>query len=168
MAKNFRHYFFDVPVYRLPEEQYYQDRTKFIENFMSGDAGLRQFYETHRNEATRVNDHLATRFGGCWRFNEIVGHVRLHFLGSQIRGEYYGVRVRRFVRTRRKILEWQTHKLASEISVPPEATNAEIGALILKYVDECRSEMRGRYFDTETLAAIIPYMDWRRLIGWNQ
>ena len=41
------------------------------------------------------------QFGGAWKYNEIIGYIRLHFLGNQIRGEYWGVKAMCQVRTRR-------------------------------------------------------------------
>ncbi len=58
-------------------------------------------------------EHLNNKYGGTWEFNEVIGHIKLHFLGNQIRGEYWKVNAKRIVKTRSKTLEYATHKLAS-------------------------------------------------------
>jgi hypothetical protein len=51
----------------------------------------RKLLESQRDRKIRFLDHLEMRYGGPWNFNEIIGFIRLHFLGSQIRGEYFAV-----------------------------------------------------------------------------
>lgn len=161
-------YFFDVPVYRLAEEKYYSDQNEFIDSTLfpkddSYSAKLRELERNDRNINIAIRDHLWRIYGGSWRFNEIVGYIRLHFLGSQIRGEYFGVKKKRIVRTRRKLLEYQTWKLAPEINIPGDSTSAEIFILIMDYVVDCKKELKGRELDTEILEFIGPYTDWRQL-----
>ena len=55
---------------------------------------------------------------GTWRFNEIIGYVRLYFRGSQVLGEYYAVKRSRHVLTRHKTLIRRTHKLGPEHQIP--------------------------------------------------
>jgi hypothetical protein len=107
-------------------------------------------------------DHLSQVYGGSWRYNEIIGYIRLHFLGSQIRGEYFGVRSKRIVRTRKKVLEYKTWKLAVEMDIPGDSTNEQILKLIREYIDDCRKELKGRHIDSELIEIIGPYVDWRR------
>ena len=98
------------------------------------------------------------------RYNEVIGYIRLHFFGSQIRGDYFGVIADRIVRTRRKTFKYRTHKLAPEINIPPGAANSEIAELVKQYVNDCRKELPGgnrRYVDTELLDALAPHIDWR-------
>jgi hypothetical protein len=161
-------YFFDVPVYRLTQDRYNDEQNKFISDAMSpkGDpyiAALRERELKDPSINVGFRDHLWRSFGGCWRYNEIIGYIRLHFLGSQIRGEYFGVSKKRIVRTRRKILEYQTWKLAAEISIPNDSTSSEIFKIILEYLDDCRKELKGRYIHSAILESIGPYTDWRKL-----
>jgi len=149
-------YIFDVPVYRLPEEKYYSERRKYIDEqiFPPNDPDTetrRQREQNNPGTYVAWHDHLERAFGGCWQFNEIIGYIRLHFLGSQIRGEYFGVKRKRIVRTRTKTLEYQTHKLAPEIQLPASATSEEIFRLMMEYLSDCRKELKGRHIDSELL-----------------
>jgi hypothetical protein len=104
---------------------------------------------------------------GPWLFNEIVGFIRLHVLGSQFRGEYFSAEKRRNPISRSKVFTYRTHKLAPEVSIPYEASNAEILSIPISYVDNCQKELRkGRYIDSSILRTIGVHRDWRGLIGW--
>ncbi len=158
-------YFFDVPVYRLPEDKYYHERDKYIEGVIyphgspSNDAmRANEVADPHYNAA--FQDHLQREYGGCWRFNEIVGYIRLHFLGTQVRGEYYGVRKQRIVRTRTKILEYQTWKLAPEIDIHSPFTNEGIYETVRTYISDCRKELPGRHIDVELFELVGKHIDW--------
>jgi len=157
--------FFDVPVYRLPSERYYNERDAYIDRmiFRPNDKSspwLREYYKVHRDDYIRFHDHLVHRYGGPWNYNEIVGYIRLHFMGSQIRGEYFSVERKRIVRTRTKIFAHRTHKLAPEISIPAGAGNDDIFRLIKEYLKDCQREVPRRCIDTELLDVIGPYVDW--------
>ena len=167
-------YFFDVPVYRLAEARYYSERDEYIESAVHPEGSpfneaMRAKEAADPNHNIAFRDHLQRTFGGCWRFNEIIGYIRLHFLGSQVRGEYYGVRKKRVVRTRTKTLEYQTWKLATEIDVPYPHTNDRIFETVREYLTACRKELPHRYVDTELLELVGKHIDWCSLYkegGW--
>ncbi|HYC16220.1 MAG TPA: hypothetical protein VEC94_03360 [Pseudolabrys sp.] len=161
-------YFYDVAVYRLSQEEYYSDQDQYIDSVLypAGDPISDKLREMHRKDpssAVTMRDHLWRSYGGAWIFNEIIGYIRLHFLGSQIRGEYFSVNKKRLVRTRRKLIEYQTWKLAPEIDIPTDATSQKIFEIILEYLEQCRNELPRRYIDSDLLKTIGPYTNWRAL-----
>jgi hypothetical protein len=163
-------YIFDVPVYRLPEDLYYRQRNAFVAKWKKEafpDSALRQIHDGNRDHAIATRDHLIGLYGGCWRYNEVVGHIRLHFFGSQLRGEYFGVKAQRIVRSRRKLFEWKTDKLAPDVDVPNDATNAEIASLLRQYLQDCNKELPRRHIDAKILDRVAPHVDWRALLGWH-
>lgn len=157
-------YFFDIPVYRLCSDDYEKQKRAYVEKTIFSDAMSRDFYERYPDKEIQFRDHLERQYGGIWRFNEIIGFIRLHFLGSQIRGEYFATNAERIVRTRRKVFEYQTHKLAAEIDIPEEASNNQILGLIGEYLNDCQQELRGRYLDRSVFDEIGPYVDWKSLL----
>lgn len=157
-------YFFDVPVYRLAREKYDDELAKNINKAMCPDEMERIFYEHHPERAMTFRDDMQQIYGGCWDYNEIIGYIKLHFIGLQVRGEYFGVKSKRIVQTRRKIVEYQTYKLAPEIEVPYDASSEEIYGLIQKYLKDCQNELSRRYIDTERLDALAPYINWRQML----
>lgn len=162
-------YFYDIPVYRLPEERYYRERDEYIDDVLFPkdspySQSLREREAADPNCNIAIRDHLQRSYGGCWRFNEIIGYIRLHFLSSQVRGEYFAVRKKHIVRTRTKILEYHMLKLAPEVEIPYPFTSDGIYGAVLKYLADCRKELPGRYVDTELFESIGKHVDWLGLM----
>jgi len=99
-----------------------------------------------------------------WRYNEIIGYLRLYFLGTQVRAEYWRVNRKRIVRTRRKIFQFWTWKVAPETELPVNGSSAEIYKAVQEHVESCRAALKGRFVDTRQLTTIGHYIDWRALL----
>ena len=163
----------DIPVYRLSSDEYYKQRSVYVDsmakkygsNLTSSDPVIAARLARTDEEFRR---HLCKTYGGEWRYNEVIGYVRLHLLGSQVRGAYWRVDAKRIVRTRKKIIEepWDW-KLAPETELPTKGSNNEIYLAILEHVEDCSKELKKRYLDTEQLTTIGPYVDWRALFEWK-
>jgi hypothetical protein len=154
-------YFFELPVYRLSEAQYIEEENKFLSDY---------YFETHTNKGipktTTTYEKFkenSNRYRDIWRYNEIIGYVRLYILGNQIRGEYYQHKTTRIRKTRTKHFQFITQKLASEKSLSNN-TNADIYNIILEYVQDCKFELKKRYIDINNFQQIGKYIDWNRLI----
>jgi hypothetical protein len=170
-------HFFDVPVYRLPEGQYYVERNRYVERWLFGETEAEHemktdFYDRNPDQAIKFRDHLERSYGGAWIFNEIVGYIRLYFLQNQILGELWMVNAKRLVRTRKKTFVWKTWKVVAEIDIPCGSNSDHIYKLILGYLDDAQSELR-RYYrrcyvDKTTFVRIGPYVDWNRLLREHQ
>lgn len=165
-------YFFDLPVYRLKREEYYKQRTAYVDNTLfppncSFTEERRRRDTEDRSENAGIRDHLERSFGGCWEFNEIIGYIRLHFLGSQVRGEYFSVRKKRIVRTRNKTLEFLTWKLAPEVDVEYPHTSENVLHAVRAYINRCKGELPNRFIDTKRFDAIAEFVDWGRLFNDN-
>ena len=89
-------YFFDIPIYRLPEAKYNSDRDRYIEQSM-----IDLHYEKPPM-ADQFRNDLWKQYGGAWQFNEIIGYIRLYFCRNQILGELWMTNAKRIVQTRRK------------------------------------------------------------------
>jgi hypothetical protein len=143
--------FLDVPVYRLPLNEYDRQQKAYIEKTLD-DPILRD------NAAFR--QHLWERYGGCWLFNEIIGYIRLHFLGSQVRGEYFAVNRKRIVRTRNRQLGYMTHKLAPEVDIEMPVTDATIEAAVRQYLQACQRQVPRRHVDLSLFEVLAPHIRW--------
>jgi hypothetical protein len=160
--------FFDVPVYRLPEDRYYANRKRYVDGLMYGGTpafaqSQRELYAEHPDLRIADEGRFSIYYGGAWDFNEIVGFIRLHFLGTQLRGELWMVNRKRIVRTRRKLFKYRTHKVVYETDIPPHASNQEIYEQVLKYLQRAAKELRPRHIDTTMLETIGPFVDWNAL-----
>lgn len=166
-------FFADLPVYRILEDEYYKQREDYVDYYMYGDTeeSRRQweaFY--NRDEAHRVQtlDRLEKAYGGPWRFNEVIGYVRMHFLGNQVRGELWKVDARRIVRTRKKLILYRGHKVVSEVMVPDNASSDDIWRGVMEYVARARKELSPRYVDSSMLEVLGEHTDWRALMDQTQ
>lgn len=163
-------YFFDLPVYRLPEARYYAERARFVDGVLfppnTRAASLaRERYA--RDPGAQLADvaFFERSYGGCWRFNEIIGQIRLYFLGTQVRGEYFAVKRKRIVRTRNKTLEFTTYKLAPEVDIETPVTDKSVLVAVEQYIESCRKELRGRVVDAELFFRVARHMRWTDLLA---
>lgn len=163
-------YFYDVPVYRLEEERYVDDLNRHIESTLFPDSDplsstLRERDRLNPSENSSFRDHIADKYGGCWLYNEIVGYIRLFFLGSQVRGEYFAISQRRAFRTRHKTFVLKSLKLAPERQIPNTTANLSIFEAVLQYINDCRKELPRRHIDSRLLEAVGPHVDWQALLS---
>ncbi len=160
-------HFLKIPIYRLSQDLYYDERDKFIEKEISDSRSsqyVAEFYRQNPNEEERDRERLRNKYGGAWNYNEIIGFIELHFVGTQIRGEYWLTKGKRIVRTRKKVFEWKGHKLADEMEIPSNASNEKIFSIVQEYLNNCRKELKNRYIDTSCLEVLGPYLNWRSLM----
>ena len=89
----------DIPVYRLPQQQYEAARAAYISNAIER-MGLRDAGPENAHLVDIYESHLWHKYGGAWRYNEIVGYIQLRIRGNKVRGEWWAVRAERILRTR--------------------------------------------------------------------
>ena len=163
-----RLFFFDVPIYRLPERCYYAQREAYVEKKLwdpvNGRALLEKFYKRHPHQKLRRQDGYEKDYGGPWNFNEVIGYIRMYFLGSQVRGELWFVDAERVGRTRRKTLLYKTDKVAPERTLPPNATNDQIFEVVLGYIESARHAFKERVVDDSLLRTVGRHVNWRGMI----
>jgi hypothetical protein len=158
---------FDVPVYRLTKEEYELEQKSFVRREISKHGyNAQEMYRRDPKEKEQMEKHLREVCGGCWLFNEIIGFIRLYFLSTQIRGEYWGVDAQRITRTRRKVFRFFELKVTFEEEIPAESTNEEIFNLILKYLERAQNEcsLKDRYVDKSVFEYIGRHVDWNGLL----
>ncbi len=161
-------YFYDLPVYRLRRDEYYAAQDEYIEQtlFRPGtpdEPELRQRENSNPRSNDTFRDHLVRVYGGCWEFNEIIGYIRLHFLGSQVRGDYFAVAKKRIVKTRRKTLKYITWKLAPEVDIEPPHGTTEVLTAVQQYIHDCKIELPKRFIDTSNFDKLAPHINWEAL-----
>jgi hypothetical protein len=77
-----------------------------------------------------------------------------------VRGEYFAVRSKRLVRTRRKRLEYITHKIAPEVEIEMPVTDRTGEAAAREYLLDCQRELSRRQVDLETFELLAPQIRW--------
>ncbi|WP_375320604.1 hypothetical protein [Aliivibrio logei] len=163
--------FLILPVYRLSEDNYYSQRENYVDsqlyNFSDEDDNVarKQFHKAHPDIKLQFKCRLDGAYGGAWDFNEIIGHIKLHFVGNQIRGEYWAVDAKKIVKTRKKVFEYKTHKLAPEMSVGKLMDDSAIFAVVNQYIENCKKELNNRHIDDTQLKIVGPFINWRSLMN---
>lgn len=156
-------YFIVIPVYRLEKEKYSKQMQEHIDNNFNDDSDLiKQAYENDPELKIQWESHFRKSYGGAWEFNEIIGHVKLYFFGSQIRGEYWAVNAKRITRSRKKQFEYKTHKLSYALSIRDKSS---IGILttLREYIANCQKELKSRHLDTREFETLAPHINWESL-----
>ncbi len=151
-------FFFILPVYRLGEEKYYANLNNDFERQVSTAWG-QEFRDKHPDMVQDWRNRHHTSYGGAWDFNEIVGYIKLYFLGTQVRGEYWSTIPKRKVKTRRKQFEYKTHKLYVEIEIHKQ-TREGILAAIEEYLKGCARELKNRHIDRKEFDKLKNHIDW--------
>ncbi len=152
-------FFYDLAVYRCSRAEYDAWYKAAEGKYIREALGDR----TERGATIHLKETFFRRYGG-WEFNETVGFIKLHFLGSQIRGAYFSSLKERAVLSRRKIFIMEELKLVPEMDIPHPASSKSILDVINNYLEECRRTLpRGFLIDTELFQEIAPHMDWLAL-----
>lgn len=160
-------YFYDLPVYRITEDAYYKDFEKHVDRILFGHVGgeaLREEYQANPRRYDGPREHLLPGYGGMWRFNEIIGCIRLHFCGTQVRGEYFAVPNKIVRKSRTKRLEYLSHKLSPEVEIQQPYGNEQILHAVRQYISDCRRKLRHRHLDTEVFEQFAPNIRWENLL----
>lgn len=156
-----KQFFFDIPVYRLSEKKYY------LEQDTNSRKIYKYFYLKSEIRIPTISHEqfleLPTSRPDMWRYNEIIGYIRLYILGHEIRGEYYQHKALKIYKTRKKHFIYKTHKLAAEISILHQ-NDMQIYELVLKYLQKCELELKKRYIDIEHFKEIGQYVQWNLMI----
>jgi hypothetical protein len=161
-------YFYDLPVYRLSYDQY----NALMDQRLAAQVERLKFipgYEPPKETVDGMSQRQYEEFGP-WRFNETIGYIRLHFLGSQVRGEYFSAEKKRNLLGRKKVFVYRTWKLAAEVDIHrgQQVSNERVWQAIQEYVARCRKELKkGRVIDDSLLQTVGPYTDWLALLGWS-
>ncbi|MGA2071562.1 MAG: hypothetical protein ABSG97_09455 [Sedimentisphaerales bacterium] len=164
-------YFCDVPIYRITKSKYNEELNKYTDRFyehpkLPTQEEIKAFYADNPKYEAIQKIMLEREYGGRWRFNEIVGHIRLFFLGYQIRGELWLVNVKRFVKSRRKTFFHQPG-FRPEVNISISSSNQEIFDCIIKLLNRVRPRFKGRFIDSSIIEQIGPYIDWNSLLHKN-
>ena len=96
-------YFFDIPIYRCPIEKHTQELEKVKNDRLQRviDIFGQEVKDTDSYEIIENHFHLYQWYP--WRFNDIVGWLRLYRLGSQVRGELWFTNAKKIRRDLKRI-----------------------------------------------------------------
>lgn len=145
---------FEISVYRLDEAAYFEKMSKYAEKFNSISSNL--LSDTYSN----------SRFGGDWRYNEIIGFLRFYRYGdNKIRCEYWETDAKKKVRTRKKMFVKRTDKYCDEI-FHITSSNANLAQSMKDAVMHCEFRLKraGRVLDRSMFDNTVDFIDWKSLL----
>ena len=157
-----QHFFLDLPVYRLSEKEFFAEGDRLTKHHIQS---VWKGFSDEENQVGKVgfDQHHYRLYGDC-QFNEIVGHIKLFFYGTQIRGEYYSSEKKRCVLGRRRVFKRISAKMSYEENLKEPFTSESIFAAIQVYLDRCEAELhKGRLIDRSALVKLGSHIDWAEL-----
>ena len=161
-------FFMVLPVYRLENRKYYDQMQEFIDKELNTKNAYQEKLAAEQPELQAAHEsHLRNWYGGAWEFNEIIGFIKLYFYGTQIRGEYWAVKAKKIVKSRKKQFEYKTHKLFMELEIWDQS-NSGIRVTVEEYILGCKKERKNRHIDTREFEKLSPHINWRTLYNENR
>ena len=160
-------YFVEIPIYHSSEDEYNKATECHINQEMA--RAYQPFGITEEDAPEsfkRFREYLWKEHGGVWRYNGIIGFLRLYIVGMQIRGETWFVDAKRVSRQMRRKFFIHTGK-TFEIHVSCDAKNHQILQQILAAIQEAQKSkpLKGRYLDLSSFQTIASHVDWRALMA---
>ncbi len=144
---------FEIPVYRISEEQYYKKQNSYIEQ------------SNQDKEYPIDKSYLSSKYGGDWRYNEIIGYLRFYKYGAnQIRCEYWETEAKRKVRTRKKQFIMVSDSYCRE-PFAQSASNAELANVMKSAVEHCQIRLKPRVLDRSLFDATVDLIDWQTFLN---
>ena len=157
---------FNLPIYICNEDDFYQKREKKWESYLKShsESPLFDIVPFSKNQILNLGDYFKTKYGK-WKYEQIVGWLKIYILGHQVRGELWFSDARRLKRdakrrrfeNRGKVFELDFCETEKSISIF-EIINNEIKSILIK------ENLHGRYIDSESFQNVGQFIDWHSLI----
>jgi hypothetical protein len=150
----------DIPVYRCTEKMHSIEMANQRERWLKGFD-----QNTVPQTYALVERRFEQEYWYPWKFNEIVGYIRLYHTGwLQVKGNLYYVRAKRIVKGVKSKIYY--HCKIFEHRASPKQTSRAIYEDLLFGLERLtkRKPLQQRYLDLEAFRKFGPLMDWRQLI----
>lgn len=158
---------FEVPIYRCSLEQFTgqmeKDVAEHLEWLERASGGVTREEAPHTFSVSE--EYFRNRYGAPWRYNQVVGWLRICADQGSVWGEVWYVEAKRVRRKMRKHYVWRgrAFKLDNCTDTPSE----EIFARIVHEIEGLRrwKLFKRRHFELCPLLAIGPNVDWQGIVG---
>lgn len=164
-------YFFEIPVYRISESVYEKQMDDFLRRKIPTYNGMKEIlFSRVKNPGisdtnAMLSGMLSKEFGGPWKYNEIIGYLRLYLYGNQIRIEYWQVQVKKIVKSRKKLFGCKSYKVVDEVAVKDLSKNSQIKVAIEAAIKNCEIKFKKRHLDLHHFNLIKDYVDWVNFVA---
>lgn len=141
---------FELPIYRLEEDKYYD-----------------QFNKYKNNQSSPASDKYQLKsFGGAWKYNEIIGFLKFYISGNtQIRCVYTDTDAQRKVKARKKYFVEKSDSFCT-LSINVKACNEDIMDVIEQAIEHCRINLpKSRFLDRTLFDQTFRFIDWNAVLA---
>lgn len=161
--------FLEIPIYRCDQNQHTKETEKERKNHIASRFRFapelpQKIYKELRTHAENdFNVHLWYP----WRYNEIVGWIRLCADGTRIVGELWYIKAKTIRRRLVKKEFFYTSMKFIELNVHSNDSSEEIFKKICTELEQLNSKrlLKKRYMDIDIFNTIGPFIDWRQLLA---
>jgi hypothetical protein len=161
--------FFEIPIYRCDQNQHTKETEEERKNYI---ASRFQFppelpHEIHKQISTNAETDFNVKRWYPWRYNEIVGWLRLCADGTRIVGELWHIKAKRIRRRLRKKGVFCASMKFLELSIDSTDSSEQIFNKIRTELEQLNTKrlLKKRYIDTDIFKTTGPFIDWRQLLG---
>lgn len=147
-------YLFEIHVYRLKENDYYDAMKKYMDNINS------------KLQIPIDTRYLRKKYGGDWQYNEIIGFLKFYQYGAnQIRCEYWETDASHKVKTRKKQFI-QISDSYCTVLFSKKNTNSNLAKNMKSAVEHCEVRLfkKGRYINKEIFNNTVDHISWHDVL----
>jgi hypothetical protein len=157
-------YFFEIPIYRCPIDRHTKEMEKDKLDWLEPSQEVKNSHPEYFCHAKRFWE---SHRWYPWRYNEVIGWLRLFVFGSQIRGELWYTKAKCILPKPKKLMFSRGDVFLRGFH--PRQTDTEIltelTAELVKFQKSKR--LKGRFLDLECFFSIAPSVRWRKLLGFE-
>ncbi len=159
-------YFFDIPIYRCSREKHTQELYKAKKKVLQFMIDLNGIEVKNSSSYESLGNRYDFRFWYPWRYNEIIGWIRLYALGDQARGDLWFSNAKK-IRSNLKNKRIFCRGKAFERTILKNQSSTDIFHTICEElaVQEKEPPIKGRYLDKNMFYYIGKFINWRQIFS---
>jgi len=168
--------FFELPVYRVTHGKYLREQSELRDRATNPerifDEQTRKVLwdqgdEKQKQEMLQMWNSSFDRSDEAlpWRYNDIIGYIRLYATLGLIKGDYYAVDIKR-IRRDRKRAPYKYYDKVIEFHIHAKDSQDEIAKKIIENLSNLQdsSLFKNKYIFVDLLKVLIDFIDWKRLL----
>lgn len=153
---------FEIPIYSCTQEQFIAHVTAQAEKDMASVPDYNNgFWQEQRDQ--EIKRHLK-----AVRYNELIGCIEIHAIGTQLRADYWFTNKKRIIigSPQKGVVSWrgkllESHYRGSKLS--SQNIFKDFRKAITSTVND-RERLKNRFVDLSAFDRCGPFVDWRALL----
>lgn len=147
--------FFEIPIYRCTIEKHSEETQRNYQKF------AKKCYQKSEED---MRDFFYTNLWHPWKYNDVIGFLNLHILGSQLRAELWKVDKKKY-NGGITLKPFKNNGKSLELNIPKDLNSKQIFDFILKKLEKLnKKEFKKRHLDLEAFIRVGEFIDWKDLI----